>query len=495
MTLQDAQTAEEEEPTPGVHDATAGLRRGGSRMEGTSDVVPNNPSKQKLGLQLQGLSNAELGLEGLSTSESAAVHSPHRVSHDSRGGVPAKSESHSTEGAVPPWRSNSAAAWVKQKSLDKSLSAKAFANWDQEEEQQPWLQQAEPDQAQAAVPQAGAEHSVTAPGRSPGEGQSVAASGRGRPQGSLRIDVEDQPQQDGLQEWTESGLDDIAAAVAQYTGALPDALLATEDTQQGKGQLPKQLQEQLPEQLHRQQHRQRPQEVASLRLTGLRSATQSPRGGAVGQNRTQQERMTTELGAATAFDAEPFAAHHDAHEETNAESNTAVMAERSVPKYANAQEQMEAELEAAMVAELSAPKYANAQEQMEAELEAAMAAELSAPKYANAQEQMEAELEAAMAADVAADADQDVQHARGDEVQSSRQWHQMDAELNAGEATAPQHPESSAQHGTPALYSSPSQGRAVPELPRDGLDLDADRPHRPRQLQVVAQKVRLATQA
>ncbi|KAL3146056.1 hypothetical protein ABBQ38_015407 [Trebouxia sp. C0009 RCD-2024] len=490
MTLQDAQTAEEEEPVSVLKDAGMGLRRAGSRVEGTSDGVSNHHAKQKLGLQLPGLNNAETGRDELSMSDSAAVHSPQRVTQETTGGVAARNES--AESAVPPWRSNSAAAWVKQKSLDKSLSAGAFANWDQEEEQQPWLQQAEPDQTQAAGSQAGAGQFVAAPGRSDGEGQSAAASGRGRPQGSLRIDVEEQPQQDGLQEWTESGLDDIAAAVAQYTGASPDDLLATENSQQGQQQLP----EQLPEQLHRQQHRRHPPEIASLRLTGLRSATHSPRGVAEAQHHTQQELMAAELDAAMAADAEDFAAHHDAQEELELELNTAMMAEISVPKYANAQEQMEAELDAAMAAEMSAPKYANAQEQMEAELDAAMAAEMGAPKYANAQEQMEAELDAAMAAD--SGTNQDVQHTREDHrEQSPQRWQQMDAELDAAmaaKAISPRHVDSPRQHGTPALYGSPSKGRAMAglELPGDGLDLDADdRDDRPLQLQAVMQEVRI----
>ena len=434
MTLQDTQAAEEERESASQQGSVSGtLERAGSVPEGLSDVVHGDHPKQKPELQLHLPSNAELSHVSLSRTASAAaaaataaaVHSPRMMSQEAREGEVAKDES--TGSVVPPWRSNSAAAWVKQKGFAKSLSAEAFPDWDQqEEEQQPWEQQAEPDQDQAAGPQAGA-------------GQSAPAPARAKPPGSLHIEVEDQPQQDGLQDWAESGLDDIAAAVAQYTGALPHDLLSTEGSQQAE----EQHAEQVPQQ-------QRPQ-AASLQLAGYESATQSPRVKAKRQYATQQEHMEAELEAAMAADAEPAAEQQQLD---------------------NAREHVEVETEASMGAEMSGPKYANAREQMEAELEAAMAAEISVPKYGNAQEQMEAELEAAMAADAAADMPQHVRHGSDDEEQHPQQWEQKDADVGAVMAAVTT---SAAPDRTPLHYSA-SEGRAgqTPSLPEDanGVDLD-----------------------
>ena len=427
MTLQDTQAAEEEGESasePGSLSAT--LNRAGSVLEGLSDAIYNDHPKQKPEMQLHLTSNAELshGLSRTASTAAAAVRSPRMMSQELGEETVAKDES--IESVVPPWRSNSAAAWVKQKSFTKSLSAKAFPDWDQQEEElQRREQQTEPDQGQAASPHARA-------------GQSAMGPGRTRPLGNLQIEVEEQPQQDGLQDWAESGLDDIAAAVAQYTGAAPDDLLSTEGRQQVEEQNPEQL---LQQQQQQQQQRQRPQ-AASLQLAGFRSATQSPR----------------------------------------------VEAKR---QYATQQEQMDAELEAAMAAEMSGPTYAKAQEQMEAELEAAMAAEISAPKYANAQEQMEADLEAAMAADAAADVAQDERHASESDVGYPEQWQQKNKEV--GVVTAAK-TSSAAPVRTP-LHCSASEGRAGQTLSLPGaghgLDLDADAINGAQYLQDKMQKVRI----
>ena len=429
MTLQDTQAAEEEEESaPEQGNAIATPKWAGPVLGRLSDVVDDAHPQQKPGLQLHLPSNAGLSHASLSRSVSAAAagHSPRMMSQELREEMVARNES--TGSVVPPWRSNSAAAWVKQRSFTKSLSAKAFPDWDQQEEaQQPWELQAEPDQDQAAGPHARA-------------GQSAAAPGRAKPLGKLHIEVEEQPQQEGLQDWAESGLDDIAAAVAQYTGASPDELFSPEVSQQ--------VEEQHAEQLPQQQ---RPQ-AASLQPDGFRSATQSPRRKAKKQYATQQDQMEADLEAAMAADAEPVAEHqHD-----------------------NQQEQMQAGMEAVMAAEMSGPKYANAQEQMEAELEAAMAAEISAPKYANAQEQMEAELEAAMAADGADDGPQDFRHGSKDDVQYPQQWEQKDEERGAVMATKTV----SAAPDRTSLHYSASEGRTGQALSLpgngDGLDLDAD---------------------
>ena len=449
MTLQDAQAAEEEgESASEQGSASATLNRADSVLVGLSDVVDGDHVKQKPELQLHLPSNAELS-HGLSRTASTAaaaatVRSPRMMSQELREESVAKDES--TESVVPPWRSNSAAAWVKQNSFRKSLSAKAFPDWDQQEEElQRKEQQAEPDQDEAASPHARARQSASGPGRA-------------QPLGSLHIEVEEQPQQDGLQDWAESGLDDIAAAVAQYTRASPDDLLSTEGRQQ--------VEEQNPEQLLQQ--RQRPQ-AASLQLAGFRSATQSPRVEAKRQYGTEQEQMEAELEAAMAADAEP-------------------VAER---QHNSEQEQMEAGMEAVTAAEMSGPTYANAQEQMEAELEAAMTAEICAPKYANAQEQMEAELEAAMAADAAANVAQDERHARENDMEYPEQWQQKDKEIGAVMAAKT----SSAAPDRIPLHYSEHEGRAGQTLSLpgdgDGLDLDADGIINAQYLQDKMQKVRI----
>ena len=251
-------------------------------------------------------------------------------------------------GAVPAWESSSAAAWVKLKSLEKSQSTAAQINdWAQQEQEEQLRQQ-----------QAERTHSA---GNSP-------ALGRGMALGGLHIEVEEAPQQDGLPEWTESGLDDIAAAVAQYTGASPTDLLTASDDQQDQALTPKQQQLQ----------------IAKLRSSGSNNLTmsQSPAVSTGKAYAAQQEQLDAEFDAAMTADAEAAAA----------------------PRYANAQEQMEAELEAAMAAEAgagAAPQYANAQEQMEAELEAAMAADAgqAASGDAETSEWQQMELDAAVAAE------------------------------------------------------------------------------------------------
>lgn len=422
MTLQDTQAAEEEgKSASGQGNASGTLNRAGSVLEGLLYVNNNDHPKQKPELQLHVPGNAELShgkLSRTASAASAAVHSPRMMSQELREGMMTKDES--SESVVPPWRSNSAAAWARQKSLTRSLSAKAFPDGDQhEEEQLPWEQQADPDQA--AGPQARARQSAPAPGRA-------------KALGSLHIEVEEQPQQDGLQDWAESGLDDIAAAVAQYTGASPHDLFSNH----GSREVAEQHAEQLPQQLQ-----QWPQ-AAGLQLAESQSATRSPRVKATRQYATQQEQMEAELEAAMAADGEPVAEHVDV------------------------------ETEAAMGTEMSAPKYANAQEQMEAELEAAMAAEMSAPKYANVQEQMEAELEAAMAADAAADMPQHVRQGIEDNEQYPEEWERKVADFGAVMAAKTT---AAALDRTPLHYSA-SEGRAGQKLnlpaDGDGLDLGAD---------------------
>ncbi len=335
MTIQDPQDNEEmDESTHGSADGAEDHH--GQLSRGTSGVAaqagmgdfrsPKQQAEAKQGLRLQLASNA---MANRITQErsSSEMSSPRGglVSHDS---------------AVPPWESNSAAAWVKQKSLEKTQSAAAqIAEWrQQEEEQQSLQQQSEPDQDSGISP----------------------ASGKGRALGSLHIEVGDATPQDGLQEWTESGLDDIAAAVAQYTGASPDDLTVPTDSPQQQQQLP-------------------PKQIAQLRKTGSGQLSQSPKPSAGKAFATQQD----QIGA------------------DSIDSATVAGAKRGLaPQYANAQEQMEAELEAAMAADsdsaaVGAPVYANAQEQMEAELEAAMAAD--ADQSADPWDQME--LDAAQAAD------------------------------------------------------------------------------------------------
>ncbi|KAL0022404.1 hypothetical protein WJX77_008671 [Trebouxia sp. C0004] len=384
MTIQDPQDNEEmdksaQRSADGAEDHLGQLSRATSSVFAQAGMrelsSPKQQSEAKPGLRLQLASNtvANRITQDRSSLEMSSL----------RGGLVRSLVSNdSTNAAVAPWKSNSAAAWVKQQSLEKTQSAAAqLADWRQQEEEEQLLQQQpEPDQDSGIGP----------------------ASGRGRALGGLHIEVGEAGPQDGLQEWTESGLDDIAAAVAQYTGASPDDLMVPTDDQQ-------QEQEQLP-----------PKQIAQLHKTGSKQLSQSPRPSAGKAHATQQDRTGADsIDAAAVAGAKRGAA----------------------PRYANAQEQMEAKLEAAMAADddsaaTGAPVYANAFDQMEAELEAAMAAdanqavteaqtgdpwgqiELDAAKaaddairdahkpakkvYATQQEEMDAELEAAMAADAAA---------------------------------------------------------------------------------------------
>ena len=328
----------------GVVDHFGQLSRGTSSVAAQTGMgeisSPKQQAEAKRGLRLQLASNpaADRFTQDRSSSETSSP----------RGGLVRSSVSNdSTNAAVPPWESNSAAAWVKQKSLDKTQSAAAqLADWrQQEEEEQSLQQQSEPDQDSGISP----------------------ASGKGRALGSLHIEVGEAAPQDGLQEWTESGLDDIAAAVAQYTGASPDDLMVpTDDLQQ---------QEQLP-----------PKQIAQLRKSGSKQLSQSPTPSAGKAHATQQDRTGAD----------------------SVDPATVAGAGRGpAPQYANAQEQMEAELEAAMAvdndsAATGAPVYANAFEQMEAELEAAMAADAGQAAVTDSQTAdlwAEMELDAAKAAD------------------------------------------------------------------------------------------------
>ena len=369
-------------------------------MGNGSNLVRDVEPGSKPGLESQLSGNAEVNSQA--ARRSATMQSRRSTGQDPEAdGLVSNA---SSDAAVPAWRSNSAAAWVKQKSFNRSLSRGGMEGSQQgEEEVQSWGQPAQPDQAASASPQAGQEEAAAGPGK-------------GRALGSLHIEVdEEKPSQDELQDWTESGLDDIAAAVAQYTGASPHELITTTFSPRDQDHSPTQLLQQLPA-----QQRQRLQ-MADLHMTGSRAATQSPRTAAGKQYATQQEQMDAELDAAMAADAEAAAA----------------------------------------------PRYANAQEEMEAELEAAMAAEMGGPKYANAQEQMESELEAAMAADAAAGEDEGASSA-----------HLID-ELNgaaAADAAAGQFAKSAAPLAM-RLYDSPKHRTAqMLELPGDkeGLDLDAD---------------------
>lgn len=324
MTIQDPLDNEEMDESPrgsadGAKDHLGQLSRGTSSVAaqaGMGDVrSPKQQAEAKRGFSLQLASNtvADRITQDKSSSETSSP----------KGGLNRSSASNdSTNAAVPPWESNSAAAWVKQKSLEKTQSAAVqLADWrKQEEEEQSLQQQPEPDQDSGISP----------------------ASGKGRQLGSLHIEVGEAAPQDGLQEWTESGLDDIAAAVAQYTGASPDDLMVPSDDPQ------QQLQERLP-----------PKHIAQLRS---KQSSQSPRLSAGNVHAMQQDR----IAADSTDSATGAGAKHGA-----------------VPQYANAQEQMEAELEAAMAADNSsaatgAPIYANAFEQIEAELEAAMTADADA---------------------------------------------------------------------------------------------------------------------
>ena len=342
MTIQDPQDNEEmDESSQGSADGAevhvGQLSRGTSSVAaqaGMGDVrSPKQQAEAKRGPRLQLTSNpvADRSTQERSSSEMSSPRGE-LVSSDS------------TNAAVPPWESNSAAAWVKQKSLEKTQSAAAqLAEWRQQEEEERSLQQqSEPDQDSRISP----------------------ASGKGRALGSLHIEVGGEAPQDGLQEWTESGLDDIAAAVAQYTGASPDDLMASTDDPQ---------QDQLPS-----------QQMAELRKTGSKQSSQSPRPSAGKAYATQQD----QIGA------------------DSIEPATVSGARRGpAPQYANAQEQMEAELEAAMEADhdsaTGAPVYANAFEQMEAELEAAMAADAgqAVTEAQSADPWGQIELDAAKAAD------------------------------------------------------------------------------------------------
>ena len=417
MTLQDAQTDEEEVPASAQPQADSQMKRTVSLAEGhpgmgvgSSHTRDAKPGIKELQGQLSG--NAQVSYK--TPGRSAAVQSRHSTDQDLKAdGLVSKESSD----VVPAWRSNSAAAWVKQKSLDKSLS-RGGIDWNQQEEEevQSWEQAA---QAASVSPQAGQVEPATAPGK-------------GRAPGSLHIEVEEKPPQDELQDWTESGLDDIAAAVAQYTGASPHDLVTTTFSPRDQDKSPTQLLQQLP-----MQQRQRLQ-VADLHEASSRAATQSPRATAEKQYATHQEQMDAELDAAMAADAEAAAA----------------------------------------------PKYANAQEEMEAELEAAMAAEIGVPKYANAQEQMEAELEAAMAADAAAGEDQDESSA----LKIDKLNEVLAADAGPGlfaRSAAPLHVQ---------LHDSPKD-RTVQmlDLPGDGegLDLDADGLYAP---QPFLQQVRFAAQ-
>ena len=325
MTIQDPQTDDDlDESNHGTADIAED--QSGNRLNRTASSVAeqqgmgatSNPKHQAgaaSGFQIQLTGNAGAGAkpQDRSVRSSSDISSP-------RGGVVNLSVSgESTSAAVPPWESNSAAAWVKQKSLEKSQSAAAqIADWQQEEEKSR-QQESEADKNAHSSP----------------------ASGKGRALGGLHIQVEEKAPQDGLQEWTESGLDDIAAAVAQYTGASPDELMVTTDDQQD-GQLG-------------------PKQAVQLRKTGSKQLAQTPRASTGKAHAAQQQQGDAAFNAAAA-----------------AGSKHGVP-----PRYANAQEQMEAELEAAMAADndssaagaATAPVYANAQEQMEAELEAAMAAD------------------------------------------------------------------------------------------------------------------------
>ena len=299
----------------GAEDHLGQLSRGTSGVTaqpGMGDISnPKQQAEAKRGLRLQLGSNPVA--DRITQERSAEMSSP-------RGGLVSND---SINAAVPPWESNSAAAWVKQKSLETTQSAAAqIAEWRQQEEEERSLQQqSEPDQDSGTSP----------------------ASGKGRALGSLHIEVGEAAQQGGLQEWTESGLDDIAAAVAQYTGASPDDLMVPMDDLM----LPTDGQ-QLP-----------PKQIAQLRKTGSKQLSQSPRPSAGKAYATQQDRT-----GADSIDSAMVAGTKRGTE----------------PQYANAQEQMEAELEAAMAADndsatTGTPVYANAQERMEAELEAAMAAD------------------------------------------------------------------------------------------------------------------------
>ena len=329
MTIQDPQidddldesthgTADIEEDQPGSH-----LSRSASGVVGQQGMgATNNPEHQEgvasgLQKQLTGNAGANVKVQDRSVRSSSDISSP------GGGLVNISVSGESNTAAVPPWESNSAAAWVKQKSLEKSQSAAAqLADWQQQEEEKSRQHAAEANQDTRSSP----------------------ASGKGRALGGLHIQVEEKAPQDGLQEWTESGLDDIAAAVAQYTGASPDELMAATDDQQDS-------------QLG-------PEQAMQLRKLGSQQLAHTPRASTPKAHATQQEQGNA------AFDSAAAAA-------TGPKRGNA-------PRYANAQEQMEAELEAAMAADndssaaagaAAAPVYANALEQMEAELEAAMAAE------------------------------------------------------------------------------------------------------------------------
>ncbi len=362
MTIQDTVTDHEadelsfDQPVADSAEAQPGssIQRTASRAETQTGMGgvgnPKLGAAGKVGLELQ------LAGPGRSSRDVSSM----RSSQDPLVSNPVSSES--TAAAVPAWESNSAAAWVKQKSLEKSQSTAAqVAGWAREEEEQQLNEVAGNSPVKAAT---------GGPGL-----------GKGRALGGLHIELEEQPPQDGLQEWTESGLDDIAAAVLQYTGASPTELLTTTDDPQDQQQSPRQ-----------QQQQQRPQ-ITVLRTASPRLSTQSPKKASAGKAyATQQDEMDAELDAAMAADRDASAA----------------------PKYANAQEQMEAELEAAMAADSGVA-----------------AAGAGAPVYANAQEQMEAELEAAMAADAAADARQDVQGGNENASQHADQWQQMEIDAAA----------------------------------------------------------------
>lgn len=339
MTIQDPQidddldesthgTADIEEDQPGSH-----LSRSASGAVGQQGMGASNPRHQAgpasgLQIQLTGNAGANAKVQDRSVRSSSDVSSP-------GGGLVNFSVSgESTSAAVPPWESNSAAAWVKQKSLEKSQSAAAqLADWQQQEEEKSRQQATEADQDTRSSP----------------------ASGKGRALGGLHIQVEEKAPQDGLQEWTESGLDDIAAAVAQYTGASPDELMAATDDQQD-GELG-------------------PEQAMQLHKLGSQQLARTPRASTPKAHATQQDQGNAAFNSAAAAAAGP--------QRGNA------------PRYANAQEQMEAELEAAMAADndlsaaaggaAAAPVYANALEQMEAELEAAMAAEAGQDAMGTAQ--------------------------------------------------------------------------------------------------------------
>ena len=263
---------------------------------------PRAHTGRKLGLQLHVSSNAEEAIRRRLSPRSPQNHGP---------GVD------SAPVAVPAWESNSAAAWVKQKSLDRFPStAKQVSDEAQEEATEALQEHVLPDQVASNSP-AGSHSPSSRQGRSvlhsPASGidrtlANSPSSGQGRALGALHIEVQPNSPQDALQEWTESGLDDIAAAVAEYTGSSPAELMtnATDDQQDQPND---------------------PQRTAGSPFAAPQASAMSPGRAYL----AQQQQMDADFDAAMA----------------------AEVGASAKPQYATAQEQMEAELEAAMAAELA----------------------------------------------------------------------------------------------------------------------------------------------